>query len=105
MFGGQLVQATLQIGLLPLQGVEGRLEGTRVQRNTSHGSTYKVRQARAYGLVALLYAVLPQELLEDREEFLEVCHVVCGVLEVFLLERTIPLELAVLGYLDAQLTP
>jgi hypothetical protein len=33
-----------------------------------------------------------------------VCHVVRGVLEVFLLERTTPLELTVLGYLDAQLT-
>jgi hypothetical protein len=36
-------------------------------------------------------------------EFFEVSHVVCGVLEVFFLERTIPLEVRVLRYLDAQL--
>jgi hypothetical protein len=32
MFRGQLVQATLQIGHLPFQGVEGGLEGADIQR-------------------------------------------------------------------------
>ena len=45
-----------------------------------------------------------KKLPEGLVEFLEVCHVVGGVLQVFYLERTRPLKLAVLGYLDAQLT-
>lgn len=59
MFGGQLAQATLQVGLPLLEGVEGGLKGVSVQRYTSHGSTYEVRHTGAYRFIAFLYAMPP----------------------------------------------